>query len=244
MYLALILQAEAAIVLPPAEAIKLVETGALVLDTRSPLDFSLSHLPNSVRVDWRIGTVGGLLSGKLGDPSTVAAQFAALGVDRSRPILIVGDWLNGWGEEGRVAWDLIYLGHPNTHVLQGGYSKWPTTTAYPPTQPASFPANPNEEIRATPEEVKNALLLDVREPEEYSGSVTYGAAHPGHIPGAINLPWKTSFSQPIPFSTQTQLVVYCTGGVRSAMAWVWLTDLGYEVANYDGSWWEWARLYP
>jgi len=37
-------------------------------------------------------------------------------------------------------------------------------------------------------------------------------------------------------------VTYCTGGVRSAMAWVLLRDAGYQdVRNYDGSWWEWAR---
>ncbi|MDP2316387.1 MAG: rhodanese-like domain-containing protein [Pseudomonadota bacterium] len=39
-------------------------------------------------------------------------------------------------------------------------------------------------------------------------------------------------------------IVYCVGGVRSGLAWAWLTDHGYDVANYDGSWWEWARETP
>ena len=37
-----------------------------------------------------------------------------------------------------------------------------------------------------------------------------------------------------------EVVVYCTGGVRSAMGYFVLKYLGYSVRNYDGSWWDWS----
>ena len=37
-----------------------------------------------------------------------------------------------------------------------------------------------------------------------------------------------------------EVIVYCTGGVRSAMAYFVFRFLGYEVRNYDGSWWDWS----
>ena len=38
-----------------------------------------------------------------------------------------------------------------------------------------------------------------------------------------------------------EVIVYCTGGVRSAMAYFVFRFLGYEVRNYDGSWWDWSQ---
>jgi len=38
-----------------------------------------------------------------------------------------------------------------------------------------------------------------------------------------------------------EVVVYCTGGVRSSMAYFVLRNLGFKVRNYDGSWWDWSQ---
>ena len=40
---------------------------------------------------------------------------------------------------------------------------------------------------------------------------------------------------------EMEIVVYCTGGVRSAMAYFVFRYLGYQVRNYDGSWWDWSQ---
>ena len=55
----------------------------------------------------------------------------------------------------------------------------------------------------------------------------------------MSVPWKTLLDGAP--AQEGPLVVYCTGGVRSAMAWLLLTDAGRVVANYDGSFWEWSR---
>lgn len=231
-----------ALLVDGAGASALVERGATVLDTRGTMDFLRGHLPGAVRVDWRIGTVGGLLSGKLGPPETVAAAFAQVGVSSGRPVLVVGAWAAGWGEEGRVAWDLVYLGHPEVRVLRGGMATWtgPTEHFAGRNPRGDFTARIRPELRADPTTIGTGITaIDVREPDEYAGAKRYGEARGGHLPGAVSVPWRSLLDGAV--VPEGPLVVYCTGGVRSAMAWLLLTDAGRVVANYDGSFWEWSR---
>jgi thiosulfate/3-mercaptopyruvate sulfurtransferase len=237
--------------LDPIAAVALVAAGATVLDTRSLPAYLAGHIPGAVRVDWRIGTVGGAASGTLGDPATVAAAFAALGVDADRPVLVVGSWTAGWGEEGRIVWDLTWLGHPEARLLVGGMDAWPGPREHLPARPrpGRLAPHPRAALRATTTSLAAALagpnrpvILDVREPVEYDGARLYGEARGGHVPGATNVPWRALLAEAPTLASATPIVTYCTGGVRSAMAWVTLTGRGYtHVANYDGSWWEWAR---
>jgi thiosulfate/3-mercaptopyruvate sulfurtransferase len=241
--------ASAARLVDPIEARRLVDDGATVLDTRSTWSFLTGHLPGAVSVGWRIGVVGGLRSGILGDPADVARAYAAVGVQNDRPVLVVGAWTGGWGEEGRVAWDLAYLGHPDVNVLVGGDGAWTGPWSYGPSRPEAgdFTATVREALRADRDDVRagHALVIDVREPDEFDGSNRYLAAYGGHVPGAVSVPWRTLLDgTAAPLPVDRPLVVYCTGGVRSAMAWLWLTNHGHTVANYDGSWWDWAAAEP
>lgn len=71
-------------------------------------------------------------------------------------------------------------------------------------------------------ESKNAVLLDVRRPEEYQM---------GHIPGAVLLTNETMTAEKaanlIP-SKNTEVFVYCRSGRRSKEASKKLCDYGYE----------------
>lgn len=237
-----------------AGAEALVAEGATVLDARGRLAYLAGHVPGAVRVDWRIGVVGGPTSGELGPPETVAAAYAALGVDEDRPVLVVGAWRDGWGEEARIAWDLTYLGHPRVRILEGGMDAWAGPREHLPPAPwaGRFSARPRPELRTTTAGLAAALagpnppvVLDVREPDEFAGARKYGEARGGHVPGARNVPWHGLLAAPPDLPRETPIVVYCTGGVRSAMAWAALTAHGYSrVTNDDGSWWEWARAMP
>lgn len=233
------------IVVDVSAAQALVEAHATVLDTRGRVAFLRGHVPGAQRVDWRIGAVGGVTSGKLGAPLTVAAAFAALGVDDHRPVLVVGDWDRGWGEEGRIAWDLAWLGHPDIHVLEGGYAAWTGAVEHLAGSPVAgvFTPHVKPALRADSAAVLAAdVVIDVREPDEYAGATPYGESRGGHIPGARSIPWRDLMARDPRLSKTDTIVVYCTGGVRSGMAWLKLQSLGYtNVANYDGSWWEWAR---
>jgi len=72
---------------------------------------------------------------------------------------------------------------------------------------------------------ENAIVLDVRNPEEFQS---------GHIPGAILLPHNLIREQArylLPDYNQT-ILIYCRSGNRSNMAALVLTELGYT-AVYD-----------
>ncbi|MSP54025.1 MAG: hypothetical protein EXR69_00210 [Myxococcales bacterium] len=243
--------------LPPivgiAQAMSLVGAGATVLDTRSLMSFlAAGHILGAVHTSWRIGTSGRATDGGLGDAAAAATAFAGLGVSGSRPVLVVGDWDLGWGEEGRIYWDLDYLGHPDVHVLRGGMVAWTGARTRRPAGPATagdFIADPRSAERIGTGQLAAWLedgtgrVVDVREPAEFSGATPYGESRAGHIPGALNVPWKDLFAPAglarVPAGQP--IVVTCTGGVRSGMAWLLLRNAGFAVAHYDEGMWGWAR---
>lgn len=233
-----------------AEARALVDAGATVLDTRSALRFLTDgHIRGASRVSWRLGTSGARQDGALGPPDEAAAAFAAVGVHDERPVLAVGDWDAGWGEEGRIFWSLEYLGHPRVHVLRGGMRAWDGPRAHlaGAPRPGRFTARPRPELRVTTAELAAALdgpepvtVIDVREAAEFDGTPTHGEARAGHIPGAVSAPWRSLLAGAVP-DVRGRVVLTCTGGVRSGMAYVMLRQLNVShVANHDAGMWSWT----
>jgi thiosulfate/3-mercaptopyruvate sulfurtransferase len=92
-------------------------------------------------------------------------------------------------------------------------------------------------------------VLDVRTPREYDGSGGKPCdPRQGHIPGARNLDvyrlleLRTDELQAeLGLEPGAEIVAYCHGGTRSAMATQALRALGYDARNYAGSWHEWSR---
>ncbi len=73
----------------------------------------------------------------------------------------------------------------------------------------------------------NALLIDVRSPEEFAS---------GHIDGAISLPLDR-LSQSIhdrASDKEISIVVYCRSGARSTSAKKILTGMGYKKVSNGG----------
>ena len=76
-------------------------------------------------------------------------------------------------------------------------------------------------------ETKNAVLLDVRTPQEYGE---------GHIPGSKNVPLQTLDKvRSVVENKDAELFVYCYSGARSKQATVVLGQMGYtNVRNIGG----------
>ncbi len=76
-------------------------------------------------------------------------------------------------------------------------------------------------------EKENAVLLDVRTPQEY---------REGHIPGSKNVPLQTIDKvTSIAENNDTALFVYCYPGARSRQATAMLQHMGYtNVQNIGG----------
>jgi rhodanese-related sulfurtransferase len=81
-----------------------------------------------------------------------------------------------------------------------------------------------------------AVLLDVREPDEWVA---------GHIAGAVHVPMNTVPSRlahaPDSLPADAPIVVICRVGARSAQVTAWLRSRGYDAVNLDGGMLAWTR---
>lgn len=73
----------------------------------------------------------------------------------------------------------------------------------------------------------DAVLLDVREQDEWDA---------GHAPGAVHIPLGDlpQRLEELPDTDAGTLAVTCRSGGRSSRAVAWLTQQGFDVANLDG----------
>lgn len=80
-----------------------------------------------------------------------------------------------------------------------------------------------------------ALLLDVREPEEWAA---------GHIDGAVHVPMNSLPQRltydPGPITPGRPIVVVCRVGGRSAQVTAWLNHQGYDAVNLEGGMLAWS----
>lgn len=232
--------------------------GVVVLDARSAKDFAKGHVPGARHVDWREWTLEkpGALHVLFGDSSrwgrvpeagaALEKRLRALGLSNARPVLVVGA-PGGWGEEGRVAWNLLYWGSHEVWLLDGGFPAWRADPTRPvesgqarKVEPGDFVLDVRRERRIETRELKAAAdagdtpLLDARTPAEFAGETMSGQKRGGHIPGARLVPVKSLYAAdgryvgadelqrlaelgPAPKGSRERPITYCTGGVRSAL---------------------------
>lgn len=79
------------------------------------------------------------------------------------------------------------------------------------------------------EAASGALLLDVREPDEWAA---------GHAPGAELVPLQQVPSANL--DTRTPILTICRSGARSAQAAAFLSARGHDVANVEGGMNAWS----
>lgn len=254
---------------------------AVVLDARGEGDFRAGHIPGSHAVDWRDWTEErlGAFSALFGTPARwgrvppademLQSRLRALGLSNARPIVVVGT-PGAWGEEGRIAWNLLYWGAEDVALLDGGFAAWAALPGKGEAgqrkaegkkeKPGDFVLRIRPERRIEAAALKAALdsksrpILDARTPEEYAGKRETGQKRGGHLPGARLVPEKSLYRADGRYVDAAELkkmtgisdggpppAVYCVGGVRSALLALLLeARLGVLASNYDGSIWEWA----
>ena len=204
----------------------------------------------------------------------LADKFKPLGIQYSRLIVLYGDPSDKWRSDGRFFWMFKYLGFKKVAILEGGFKLWkkigmPIERGMGKdallSNLSSADIHFDQSVAADQTWIRNRLgsdslaIIDTRTKEEFGGKTPYGSPRGGHIPGAINIYWMDFFSSAGMLKSRQELtailrqngvsqgqemVVYCTGGVRSAMSFFALRYLGHKVRNYDGSWWDWSRSPP
>jgi thiosulfate/3-mercaptopyruvate sulfurtransferase len=202
--------------------------------------------------------------------------FAAAAVDQNTTVIFYGGNSNWFA--AYAYWIVKLRGFDAVRLLNGGRKKWELESRelvadvpqYPRTS-YQIRARERPELRARRGEVLASAgtrtgLVDVRSPEEYLGEklapghLPGEQAHvPGHIPGAVNVPWARAANDDGTFKPADELIAvysrlgitcdrpvitYCQTGERSCHTWFALTELlGYpDARHYDGSWTEYGSL--
>jgi thiosulfate/3-mercaptopyruvate sulfurtransferase len=255
----------------------LEDEGLVVVESdEDVLLYDTGHIPGAIKVDWHTELNDQVRRDYLDGPA-FAELCSAKGIDRTDTVVFYGDNFNWWA--AYALWVFSLFGHPDVRLLNGGRQRWaaegrPLTREAPARKPTRYPQidRLDAPIRAYREQVSSHIaagrpLVDVRSPGEYSGELLHmpdypqeGALRGGHIPGAVNKPWKQAANDDATFKTADELraiyadelglepgddvIAYCRIGERSSHTWFVLTHLlGYpKVRNYDGSWTEWGNL--
>ena len=237
--------------------------------------YEVGHIPGAVKVDW-VAELNDPLTRDYIDHTRLQTVLRARGVNQDTVLVLYGDKNNWWATYS--FWVFRLFGLQNLRIMDGGRARWeaegrPMTTDVPAYAPGNVVVQPRDDrsIRAFREDVLGHMgtggrLVDVRSPEEFRGERLHmpdypneGALRGGHIPSAVNVPWKRAANDDGTFKSRSQLeqiyleeqglspdddvIAYCRIGERSSHTWFVLTHLlGFDnVRNYDGSWTEYGN---
>lgn len=244
----------------------------IVLDVRRVEDYRENHIPGAINCfygAWAYQKDG--LFSEIPDQDDLDDTIGYVGIGFDSWVVVTGnmDTPRLSYQSARVACTLQYAGIENVAILDGGMNKWcrekkplSPTIIRPKEKP--FRGKYSKEKFADKDYIKNnmsdILLLDVREPEFFSGQKKLDCIPKrGHIPGAFNLPTSCAFNKDKTFKSKEELsaivetvagsnlskkiVTYCDIG-QCCPIWSYiLTEmLGFtNVRLYDGAMQEWTH---
>jgi thiosulfate/3-mercaptopyruvate sulfurtransferase len=238
--------------------------------------YASGHIRGAIAWHWREDLHDGLRREFLSQDG-LRALLSRSGVGPRTTVVLYGG-NNNWFAT-YAYWLLRYLGFDRVKLMDGGRKKWELEGRELVTEePEVAGADPGplapvrDGLRAHRDDVlahpgaNGTALVDVRSPAEYSGEVLAPphlpqeqAQVPGHVPGAVNVPWASAAREDGSFKSDEELrriygdvgvsgdrdvIAYCRIGERSSHTWFALHELlGYpRVRNYDGSWTEYGSL--
>lgn len=232
--------------------------------------YNQSHLPDAryAHLDEQLSGPVTATSGRhpLPDAGKFCDQLGQWGVSSNSQVVAYDD--SGGPFAARLWWLLKWLGHSAAAVLDGGYTAWesagqPVTAVLPQVEPTAYTAAPNTALWVTSACLEQDLrdqrvtLIDARAPDRFRGDTEPIDTVAGHIPGAINLPWKENLNQDARFLPPEQLaarfrpalgrdpqlaVHTCGSGVTACHNLLAMHAAGLPSGRlYAGSWSEWIR---
>ncbi len=163
-----------------------------------------------------------------------------------------------------VTFDYLGLG-PRTSILDGGLEEWvreggPVTQEIPAFKEGSFTPRLQPSVIISGDEVLRNLknhdvaIVDARTPNFYLGNGG-GRPRPGHIPGAVNIPYSSMADSMNKFlkkeelknlfdeqniGEQQKVITYCHIGQQASLLYFVARYLGYDASLYDGSFEDWS----
>lgn len=228
-------------------------TSYIILDARPKKIWQSGHIPDAISLNWEDHTIVDekKIPYRIPPVDKLALKLGSLGINETNQVVVYGDADSTWGGEGWVCWLLTYLGHKgDICLLSGGISAW-SKRGYPIDQsikkydPVIYKPRINNDVIITTQTLKASMksiqLVDTRSTLEWFR---------GSIPGAVHINWKKfvkgrdkkainaaelkKMLEKNNIDPAKPVVYFCTGGVRSAYAWVVHDLAGFPSSrNYE-----------
>ncbi len=192
----------------------------------------------------------------------LAQKLATIGVEYQKSLIVAYDD-SRFAFASRLWWLLTYMGHEKVALLDGGFSQWqtqyPITKEIPTPKSGFFEPQIQSKMVVDIDTVKakkdlpGVILVDSRDSDRYLGKQEPIDPIAGHIPGAINYPWKevTTENSKAKVAEQIyrweqvknadEIIVYCGSGVTACVNLWSLKMAGINIGKlYAGSWSDWC----
>ena len=188
----------------------LTDPGLQIIDSQPNIhDYIRGHIPGALFVEenhWRSSRdrpgvflppeVAELLLRRLG----IRAEDPVVVTSSSGPLSVCTTYIGDGLEQTMLAYTLARYGHRRVYILDGGVDKWqeegrPLSQTFPKVTESGFRVQLRKDFIIEYGELKavkdrpDVMLLDARPAAAYEGQGPW--IKPGHIPGAVSLPWKS-----------------------------------------------------
>lgn len=231
----------------------------VILDARSHFAYGLGHWSEAVHFPWE-KLAESRESGQLPkNPIKAWTSLSLVGIDPLTSVIVVGEGHKGLGEEGRLAWTLLYYGLNDVQtVSQDAIDVYFTRTATKPHEAVSlWRKEPRSQLRVGREEFlkimaapresasgQKVAFIDVRSHKEYFAKS--GGIYKDPDIAAVNIEWKEFYGedgrpnfkmrsklQALGYGLNDELIVFSNHGVRSSAAAYALLAMGFKnVRNF------------
>jgi thiosulfate/3-mercaptopyruvate sulfurtransferase len=250
----------------------LKDSNLVLLAIGQKSEFDQAHIPGSYFLDYNSivlrATPERPNSYELPPTADLAAAFSQYGVSNSSRVVLymTKDYIS---PTTRVYLTLDAMGlGARVSLLDGGLPVWQaehrpvTTDTTAAAKPGKLTPCPQTDVIADLEYVKSNLrhpgigIIDARTPNFYSGETPGRNMRPGHIPGAVSIPFTTLVDDQTRFHKIEDLrkqfqsaglkpgdrvVSYCHIGQQATVVYFVARYLGFDARMYDGSFEEWSR---
>jgi len=241
------------------------QSDVVLVDVRESNIYQKGHLPGAINLP-----VEDTFNLK-GDHTRIASLqqirdiMSNAGIRNSDYVVLYDDGI--LKDAAHVFWVLETYGQKKISVLNGGFAGWQAhqgeITRHITPRPRSnyLPSIATHRLSTQLSVLlgirnANVEIIDARVSEEFQG-LSSKAKRKGHIPNAINIPWNENIVQSTPVPTlkstpalralygelnkKERVITYCNRGKESAVTYLVLRNLGYNVSVYDGAWLEWGN---
>jgi thiosulfate/3-mercaptopyruvate sulfurtransferase len=196
----------------------------------------------------------------------MAETFGQLGIAADTQVVVYDQDCGMFAS--RLWWMLRYAGNMNVAVLDGGWAKWlaegrPIRSGTEQRPPVTFTPKWNDDWHVDLATVSRlyrdprTVLVDARAAERFEGQVEPLDRVAGHIPGAVNHPYRGNLADDntllpadilreqlqhdLAGHAPAQALMYCGSGVSACHNLLAMEHAGLPGARlYVGSWSEWS----